>query len=47
MPVLERRWASVDPATMPHVIADHVPGLKSDALNLHGMRHADGPAYGD
>jgi hypothetical protein len=43
MAVLERRWASVDPATMPLVVADYVPGLKSDALNLRGMRHADVP----
>ena len=42
MPVIERTWASVDPATVPHIVTDNIPGPKSDALNLRGMRHMAG-----
>ena len=42
MPILGHTWASVDPATVPHIVTDTVPGLKSHALNLRGMRYMVG-----
>jgi 4-aminobutyrate aminotransferase-like enzyme len=42
MPILGHTWASVDPATVPHIVTDTVPGPKSHALNLRGMRYMVG-----
>ena len=35
-------WASVDPATVPHIVSETVPGPKSQALNIRGMRYMIG-----
>lgn len=42
MPILGETWASVDPATVPRVVTDTVPGPRSNALNLRGMRYMVG-----
>jgi 4-aminobutyrate aminotransferase-like enzyme len=42
MPVLNKTWASVDPATVPQIVTDTVPGPKSEALNCRGMRYMVG-----
>jgi len=35
-------WASVDPATVPNIMTDTVPGPNSQALNARGMAHMIG-----
>jgi 4-aminobutyrate aminotransferase-like enzyme len=35
-------WASVDPANVPHIVSETVPGPKSQALNVRGMRYMIG-----
>ena len=42
MSSMVRTWASVDKATVPHILTDTVPGPKSQALNARGMRYMMG-----
>ena len=37
-----RAWVSVNPAAVPHIVTETVPGPKSQALNVRGMRYMIG-----
>ncbi|MCD6361435.1 MAG: aspartate aminotransferase family protein, partial [Armatimonadetes bacterium] len=35
-------WASIDPASVPHIVTDRIPGPRSDELNRRGTAHMIG-----
>ena len=42
MSTLNRRWASVDSATVPKIVTDKIPGPRSEVLHGRGMHHMVG-----